>query len=633
MHQRYGWERDELMCGISGMAPVDPNRLLPLERVREMTLSLQHRGPDAHGELILPGVGLGHERLAIIDLEARSDQPFSSPDGRLHLVFNGEIYNYKRLRVELASSWRFRTGSDTEVLLASWSRWGKECVSRLSGMFAFAVWDAWERSLFLVRDRFGIKPLYTAVHEGCLYFASEIGALLAAGVPAEPDTLMVGRFLAQGGMEGVDGRTFFAHISEVPAAHVLQYRAGQLRGHRYWEPRLIADEATGAGLIELLEASVRAHLQADVPVGSCLSGGLDSSTIASMVRLTRDSPDRQIVVHAASSHRSLDESHYARTVASRLGIEMHEVVPTGEGLLEDLYDLVRRQEQPFATTGVYAQYCVMREAAAVGLRVMQDGQGADEVLGGYAHHRIALAGELLGRGRIRQARGVLAGPGVSGGRFSTVVATLPFSKRQREFLRRLHKGDTAQSLAGPSLETVSKRGPISPENGNDRSFRGSRLYDVVAGSLPPLLRYEDRNSMAFSLEARVPFLDHELVEYALALPGAELSRDGYSKYPLRAYLTRAIGADIGLRRGKLGYATPQDAWIQGPLYGFACDVFSDSLTKEAGLVDSGRALRALGTVGRGRSSDAAWRALSVSLWFAWVAKKRAGLPFRTSTLP
>lgn len=607
------------MCGIVGVAGVQAAGPASAEILEDMVRRVRHRGPDATGRLVLNGIALGHTRLAIIDLDPRSAQPQVSPDGRFSVVFNGEIYNYKELRRELSGTWQFTTQSDTEVLLAAWSAWGAEAVRRFRGMFAFAVWDAHKKSLYLVRDRFGIKPLYTTTVGGLLYFASEITPLFAAGVGREPDLAVVGRFLDYGLVEASDDQTFFARIRQVPAAHIVRVCAGAVSRRRYWAPGESSDSTNEAEFNEALHDSIRLHLRADVPIGTALSGGLDSSTIASMIQHVRRGEGHQLLVTAGSQDPATDESSYAALVAQRLGLPIHRVVPTGDGLLDDLGDLVRCQEQPMATSGVYAQYCVMREAAASGIKVMQDGQGADEVLGGYGHHRMARLRELIRHHRMREAATLIGGKGAPGGANATIIAAALGGSRYRYTLANVHARDSVRSLAGEQVREAMAAAPEALPAHLD-SLLHSRLEDVASATLPGLLRYEDRNSMAFSLEARVPFLDHVVVERALALSGSELFMNGFSKYPLRTYLAEHVGPDIAWRRNKLGYATPQDEWISGPLHAFANDVFRDARIEASGLIDTNRALAALRRASRHGSSLRSWRALSVALWFAWVVQ-------------
>jgi len=609
------------MCGIAGVATVDPNRPGMTDAAVRMTACAVHRGPDDLGTFTADGVALGHRRLAIIDPTPAGHQPTTTPDGRFTLTYNGEIYNYRELRAELAASWEFRTSCDTEVLLAAWARWGTGCLDRLRGMFAFAVWDAEERALFLVRDRFAIKPLFYAQTPDALYFASEVRQIRAAGVELEPNDGMVFDFIESGLVEGSGPDTFFQNVSQVPAGSVLRWQGGTGRTTVYYEPRARAGD--GVSLEEALREAVGLHLRSDVPVGSCLSGGLDSSVVVALVHANRSSTsDDQFTVTAGVDDPTIDERPYARQVAERLDVHGIEVVPTLADLLNDLPRLVQTQEQPFTDLGVYLQWRVMKAASEHGLKVMLDGQGADEILCGYSRHRVAFAKDLRRRRRIRELGHLLTrdAPGSRASLRNALAVMVPSTVERLGLAA--YRGESVRRIAGPRLNGTRGAHPrSSPVHGS--FLEHSRMDDIRSRSLPSLLRYEDRNSMAFGVEARVPYVDHVVVEHALAISGDALFADGASKAPLRAIATKLVPGDVATRRDKLGFSSLQPEWFRSGLGSLAEQVLSDPGVRDRGLIDAGVALEQLRRARAGGTTSKVWRALSVALWDSLVVRQPA----------
>jgi len=401
------------MCGIAGIARLNapPER----ETVERMTAALIHRGPDATGVHAGPDVALGSRRLAILDLSEEGRQPFTSDDGRLTLVHNGEIYNYRELRTELAASGRrFRSGTDTEVVLRAFEEWGADCVSRFNGMWAFAIWDSERRELFASRDRMGVKPFYYRVDGERLVFASEPKAFKEdPQTQLRPNGDVVRDYLERGFVEHTNA-TFFEGISKLPAAHSMTFGAGGLHLRRYWQ-LAVAEPPAGdpaEQLRSLFLDSVRLRLRSDVTVGTALSGGLDSSAIVGAVdRLRRDDPsasasvgERQatFTVYFDGGGRRLDERPFARAVVDGRDVDPHWISFTAEDAIEQLPSIVRSQDEPFASTSMIAQWFVMREARRTGVTVMLDGQGGDEVLAGYPVYFGYRFADLACRGQFRE---------------------------------------------------------------------------------------------------------------------------------------------------------------------------------------------------------------------------------------
>jgi asparagine synthase (glutamine-hydrolysing) len=531
----------------------------------------RHRGPDGEGFFDSPYGVLGHCRLAILDLSAAGAQPMADHERRYWITFNGEIYNYLELGEELAGRGHvFRSRCDTEVLLAAYREWGRECLLRLRGMFAFAIWDSDERRLFAARDRFGIKPFHYAVRgQGeCLAFASELKALLGFVPTLEINESLAGAFLAWNLLDHASSETMVKGILRLPAAHYLQWSAGgQPEVARYWDLEVTSSvrssaaeqKAYTAEFRELFLESVALHLRSDVPIGSCLSGGLDSSSIVCAV--TAELHARRIAVpgwqhtFSATFHEpAFDERRYVDAVTAATGTTNHQVTPDGARLLDDLETWLWHQDEPVGGFGVYSQFCVGRLASEHGIKVLLDGQGADEQLLGYRKFILAYGRQLVHSGHpfhaLREAicfaTGTPLGP-------SAVLEGMRYVSEWIGDARRLWPRDVP--VRPPALG-------LSPP------LAGRIHADITAFSLPVLLRFEDRNTMAFGIEARVPFLDHVLAECVARMPLELRLRGGWTKRVLRDALKDLLPPTVHQRRSKLGFDTPDAQWVRGPLTGW-----------------------------------------------------------------
>ena len=614
------------MCGLCGVVALD--RPAETETVARMAAELDHRGPDGDGAWDEPGVALGFRRLAILDLSAAGMQPMASADGRLQLVHNGEIYNYRELRAELeAKGHAFRTGTDTEVVLAAYREWGEACVERFNGMWALALWDADRRTLFASRDRFGVKPLYYRLDGARLVFASEPKAFRADPETALEANRRAVRDYVEQGYADHTAETFFAGISKLPPAHSLTFGPGGLRLRRYWslEERDAPAGDAAESVRELLVDSVRLRLRSDVPVGTCLSGGLDSSAIACVVdhllrteaENARPVGERQRTFTAYFEEPGFDERPFARAVVEQTGADAHWISFDDAALVDALPRIVEGQDEPFGSTSIVAQWFVMRAAKEAGLTVMLDGQGADETLAGYHGYFGPFFADLLAAGRLRDLRAEIAGYRAlhgAGAATAAVALARPFvPERVRWLARGRVRGGS--SLVHPDLRGLA----VTPEpNGShdDGRLRRQLRLILTARGLPELLRYEDRNSMAHSLEARVPFLDYRLVELLFSLDAGQLIERGKTKAVLRRALGDLLPPVVRDRVDKLGFVTPEARWLRGGLGELAADVFASRSFAERGFVDADAARRRLE---RHRSSEAAagfelWRALNVELW-------------------
>jgi asparagine synthase (glutamine-hydrolysing) len=602
------------MCGIVGIVAttgrVDPG---VLQRMNDL---VAHRGPDGEAFLLASGdwdrlgysfqrradaapddrsirVGLGHRRLAILDLSDRGLQPMCTDDQRTGVVFNGEIYNHREVRSTLESTGHvFRTRTDTEVLLHAYVEWGEDSLNRLDGMFAFAVWDDANRRLFCARDRLGIKPFYYAAPDGNFVFASEIKALLAfPGCQREADDQAVIGFLVHGNCDYAE-RTLFRGIQALPAAHSLTVDAatGHAALRRYWSLDARAkhqqsDQAHVAQLRDALVATVRSHLISDVRAGSCLSGGLDSSTLVGIIgKISREDPDAAVALGdrlftftSCYEQKALDEREYALAVAGSVGARPHLVFPSPDDFWSDFERIAWHQDMPFGSLSFYAQWRVMRAAREGGVKVLIDGQGGDEVFGGYAKFKYAYLASLMGSGQLATAARELSGMIRQGDRYVLDIRNgfryLPASLRRvlnvDSVLQQVLRGDWKKAVAEDS-SPATRWWRNAWQNGNGSgltALQRIQVDDIVVDTLPQLLRMEDRSSMAFSLEARVPFLDHHVVELGLSLPDHLKVNHGWGKFAVRQAMVDLLPDAVRLRKTKLGFAAPDRAWLANDLRG------------------------------------------------------------------
>ena len=593
------------MCGIAGIfhlttpKPVDP------ARIERMCAVMAHRGPDGQGVWTAPGVGLGHLRLSIIDL-AGSPQPMASSDGRAMLVFNGEIYNYRELREELrAGGAVFHTDGDSEVILAAWQKWGPACLPRLHGMFAFAIYDLEDRTLFLARDRLGVKPLfYAPLSDGSLAFASELKGLTAHPLlRREVDPLAIEDYLAWGYVP--DHRSILAGVNKLPAGHWLLLKHGaRLPQPVQWWDVSFASRRQGraadleAELLHLLRQAVTTRMVSDVPLGAFLSGGVDSSSVVALMAEASRSPVNTCSI--GFDEASLDETAYAQLVAKRFGSN-HQARVVGSDDFEQVDTLVAIFDEPFADASALPTWRVSQLARET-VTVALSGDGADEALAGYRRHRFHHAEDrvrgLLPRAlrqpvfgalgalypkadwapRPLRAKATLQSLALDGAEgYARAVGFAPPELRQRlyssDFLR--ERGDYRAEQA-----FVDLMGRAPARSGLDRA-----QYADLKFWLPgDILTKVDRTSMAVSLEAREPLLDHRLIEFAAALPEGLRLRGGQGKWLMKQAMRRYL-PDAVLFRPKQGFVTPISQWLRGPLAGAARAIGSSAALSRTGWFD------------------------------------------------
>jgi asparagine synthase (glutamine-hydrolysing) len=608
------------MCGISAIVSAGP---FPVASLKAMTAVIRHRGLDDEGyvlfgrgdpacwsgddtpasvlESALPWrpighishasgaerqVGFGHRRLSIVDMSPYGHQPMSYASGRYWITYNGEVYNHVELREELQRlGHSFVSHSDTEVILAAYAQWGADCLARFNGMWSLVIFDASAQTLFVARDRFGVKPLYYwAGPGGHLAIVSEIKQLsVLPGWAARLNAQRGYDFLVWNVTDHTD-ETLFDRVFQLPPGHSMLLNLANWSRSVGTDGRLPAQawyrlnppafegsfEEAARDFRQLMTDSVRLRLRADVPVGSCLSGGLDSSTIVCVMRkLLDEESDRagQLTFSACSDVASIDEGAWIDLVVQRTGVQAHYITPSLDGLFRELPALAWHQDEPFGSTSIYAQWSVFRLAAGTGLKVMLDGQGADEQLAGY-HGFLAphLASLLRSARLIKLTREIhaLRRLGYSPLHAAKLLADSLLPDQLRQRLR--HAVGKSSAWDNPWLDTARLgNGPIDSTAAAGRqtgSVREFSLELLQAKSLPMLLHWEDRDSMAHGIESRVPFLDYRLVEFAISLPDDfKLSR-GLTKRVLRESMKGILPEPIRRRTDKIGFATPEEVWMR-----------------------------------------------------------------------
>jgi asparagine synthase (glutamine-hydrolysing) len=641
------------MCGIFGVFDRNGLNASPHDLLKGLAVA-SHRGPDGEGAVWFDtrrgratvirdpnpsavvdsaSLLLAHRRLAIIDLSDLGLQPMASNDGQLWITYNGEVYNYLELRAELESRGAvFRTHSDTEVILRAYEEWGSEAFTRFVGMWAFAILDLRQRRLVLSRDRFGIKPLHYVAVGDRFAFGSEIKQLLEVPwVPRALNPRAVYDYLRYEAAD-IGAETFFAGIRKVNPGStlVLPLDGGSHDERKYYTPmgaaalEGISPAEAASRFLDLLRESVRIHLRADVPVGTCLSGGLDSGAIALLMRDIARNAQLPVERHAFSCHFDIPEANELEFTQQNIAaaeLQAHFVEPSDRDFEADLSPLVWHQDEPFGSTSIFAQWSVFRLVRNTGIKVVLDGQGSDEMLGGYASTAPHFFLEMAAKGLLTKAL-------VESWRWSRMQGSpwhsvLPSDRLRRALMmfaganqsapespqKPWMRADFESGYAAASLVALRAGRAAS----DPRSPFAGVLRSLFENNLPALLRYEDRNSMAFSVESRVPFLDHRLVEFAFALPSDIKFRGGYAKRVLRDAMQGILPEPVRMRARKMGFATPEMRWQSGALKPLIRDaVNSDTLND---FIDRDAAHATLDRIEQGGRLDfLPWRWLNLHMW-------------------
>ncbi|MBN2210720.1 MAG: asparagine synthase (glutamine-hydrolyzing) [Sedimentisphaerales bacterium] len=618
------------MCGIAGIYNFKGDRVDPRTLVTMTTLQ-HHRGPDDYGYVFFDSAGrtiwsgrdlsrlresgtvaLGHRRLTIIDLQETGRQPMSAGEERYWIVYNGEIYNYIELREELKILGHiFRGTSDTEVILHAYQQWNTACVERFNGMWAFAIWDTREQILFASRDRVGIKPFYYYLDDNRFVFASEIKAVFAA-LPGQQRTInepYLGRFIHTGLLNDAD-HTLFQHVRQLVPGHNLEIKKGHIRRYRYWDipqssfdsaDKGYADEKEAVECFrELLTDAIRLRFRADVPVGTCLSGGLDSSSIVALA--TRALSARLSTFTTEYNEKEFSEGRYARAAAETFQTNAHYITPTGDQYIDFIDRFSWYHDEPCPGPGPFSQWHVM-ELASHHVKVVLDGQGADELLGGYPHYYNYYLTSVL-------ARAFTTGPGgTTLSRYfadkkaiarhmrqpawrSNLEALAHIANRSiptpiRDMIRPLRK--QAQRIffgKGPMYDLANKQildQALPIYQSRNKKFRDDLndilYWELIRDNIPMLMQYGDRTSMAFSIESRVPFLDYRLLEYVNSLPYNLKIKGSTTKYVMRQAMRELLPPAITDRPDKKGYPTPFALWLKGPIRDYVQDMLNSSAFK------------------------------------------------------
>jgi asparagine synthase (glutamine-hydrolysing) len=610
------------MCGIAGVYSTYLNTDCSI--VKTMIDTINHRGPDGDGVYQDGPVVLGHKRLAILDLSKNGLQPMESEDKAYCIVFNGEIYNYKELRIELEKlGYQFYSDTDTEVILHAYREWGRDCLIRFNGMWSFAIWDTVKQELICARDRFAIKP-FVYFYDGLDFiFASEIKALLQhPKIKASPNYQAIYDFIIYGRVNHTN-ETFFKDIYQLPAAHYGIVNKNGMNFFRYWD---INETNHFTGTIDeaalefyrIFEDSVRLRFRSDVEVASCLSGGLDSSSIVCVAdRLMNNgqiNTDHWLNTFSlAFDYPQFDERKWIEMVRNATNINSHFTIPKEEELIASLNHLLTTQEEPFGGTSIFGQYMVMKLIHSQGIKVTLDGQGSDEILAGYLGYADSYFADLLQQGDREELN------------------------RQVNIYCEKHK--LTPSIAIERAEKLLKTGKLgrhievnskylTPDFAKEyhheivlpkkfSSMLQNQLYqDLTSLSIPALLRYEDRNSMAFSIESRVPFLDYRLVEFIFSLPAEMKMNNAVTKVILRKAMHGVIPETIENRQDKMGFVTPESIWFREGFKSILEEVFNSKsmAMREYFNIEAVRQEWEAYKAGKRNYSFIIWRFACMELW-------------------
>lgn len=666
------------MCGILGLWHLD-RKPINRQTLAQATSTLRHRGPDDEGfvlvdtdtgccfpcggtetdpRLELPhldtvdvdglvcDLAFGFRRLAILDLSPAGHQPMCSTDGCLWMVFNGEIYNYLELRAELSGYGHvFRTQTDTEVILAAYRQWGAGCLERFNGMWALAIWDSNERALFLSRDRFGVKPLYYVFQDHTFAFASEIKALVGKhGIPFRPNEASIYRYLVSGLLPNPrEGQTFFEGVQSLPPGYWLIVQAdGVLVKRCYWDlpTRTVSSVSQDAAqVIEdyrgLFMDAVRLRLRSDVPVGTCLSGGVDSSSIVCAVNhlITKEGVIaeqigcRQRTFSAVYEEAArYNERPFIEKVLQATGAEGNLIFPTQGRLQAELERLIWHQDEPFQSTSIFAQWCVMSQVRERGVTVLLDGQGADETLAGYRPFAFWLCG-LIRQGwwgrALAEVKAIQAQTGMSPWPLLGRALLWQLPDRWADSVRRRHTDSLVDDAAvfdelAAHYRHESVLDWLPPR---DHDLSAHLQNQIEEASLPHLLRYEDRNAMAFGVEARVPFLDYRLVQFSFDQAADWRIHQGWTKWVLRQAMEPLVPAEVIWRKDKVGFETPERDWLRQWLRSKP-DLFTQNALSRSYLdTDLVHARLAQWTDTPGRSIYPVWRWINLEMWLhVWQSR-------------
>lgn len=625
------------MCGITGQINLTNAPIQNLDReLRVMNKIIAHRGPDGEGfwRHKNSNVGFGHLRLSIIDLET-GQQPITAPDGTT-ISFNGELYNYKELRPGLSGEYKFKTTSDTEVLLAGYLKWGPSVLDRLRGMYAFSIWDEQRSELFCARDRFGIKPFYYAQVGDRLLFASEAKALIPFLPSVETDTDGLEEYFTF--QFCLNGTTLFKGIKQLPPGHFLQAGSGGVTISKYWEPDFNIDwnhtekyfqDKTRA----LIEDSVTHHLISDVPVGAYLSGGVDSSLVAALANRSLKNEGQNYKFKAFTgkfSHGSeYDESPYARILAERNDIDLYELDITSRDFTDVISKVIYHLDYPVAGPGSFPQFLISK-LASEHVKVCLGGQGGDEIFGGYVRYLLAYFEQCI--------KGAIDGTMNSGNFIVTYESIIPnlsslrnykplmsefwssglFDEREGRYFRLISRSESIRPVINVEVFRAEKVFGTFKEIFCGKNVEKASYFDSMTNFdfktlLPALLQVEDRVSMAHGLESRVPLIDHPLMDFVSTIPSNVKFDGGRLKHLLREIFKDVVPTEILNRSDKMGFPVPLGDWLKRDINGFVLDIFGSQKAKERSYFRDNFKIESILSK-EGKFDRNLWGLLSLELW-------------------
>ncbi len=564
------------MCGIAGIISTNSSEI-NTSLLKRMSDALIHRGPDGDGQWINPNqtVGLAHTRLAIIDLSSAGVQPMHYRE-RYSIVFNGEIYNYIELRVNLKKAgYEFVSNTDTEVILAAYDYYKEDCLHYFDGMFSFTIWDDVEQCLFAARDRFGEKPFYYFNDKGRFIFASEMKAIWSAGVEKKIEQRMLLNYIALGQVQNPTDKsqTFYSNIFSLPPSHYLAYHHNKIQIKKYWSldkqsKTNITEKETIEKLDHLLTTSVAKRMRSDVPMGTSLSGGLDSSSL--LYYIQKIDKKNYKTFSAVFPGFEKDEQEFIDKVSSQFEVDNYKIIPNELDLINDFEKLMYHQEEPFSTGSVYAQYQVFKLAKEHNTTVLLDGQGADEIFAGYHKYIHWFYQELINRmkfskflkeKKLFKQNDIKINWGIGNVLAAYFPSHASIALEKKVYNSVFKNKDISKELLA-SLHAKEWEGIHKPliTKLNDALY-----YNIAENGLEELLRFADRNAMAHGCEVRLPFLNHELVSFMFSLPSHFKINNGFTKSILRKLMNHRLSDDIVWRKEKVGFEPPQKKWLDAPM--------------------------------------------------------------------
>jgi asparagine synthase (glutamine-hydrolysing) len=549
------------MCGISGIIN-QHQKAVDNSEIKKINRLIAHRGPDDEGFYLEDNFAFGHRRLSILDLSLDGHQPMHYLD-RYTITYNGEVYNYLEIREELLSfGYKFHSQTDTEVILASYDKWGEDCVNRFNGMWAFAIYDKEKKIIFCSRDRFGIKPFYYTKVDNKFIFGSEIKQLLEFYPKRYVNQKILMDYIVTSYEEHTD-ETFFEGIVKLPQSHNLIYNlnSNNFEIKKYYDikkHKTILNENESIEIYKKsLYHSISLRLRSDVKVGTCLSGGLDSSSISAIAskKYSLESKKRFIAIHAKSTQKSNDESNFAKEVATHCNLNLKIVEPTSSDFINHIDEVIYTQEEPFGGASIFMQYFVMKKAKEEGCKVMLDGQGGDETLLGYEKYYPAYLLNLNFYKMIKEFINSSKNSKLNLKQLLSYFIYFTNSKIRISRLRKKHSYLKDEYLNKIGVETIKENSK------NYLNIFKLQRQEIYATKMPHLLKYEDKNSMRNSIETRLPFIDYNVLERALSLNSNMKIKEGWTKYILRKVVNNILPKSIVWRKNKFGFEAPTKSWI------------------------------------------------------------------------